>query len=480
MKLLYGAALTSSLLYSVEVLAAASSATLQTPAPQQLTSPLIASKLEKTASKLNSPPTYPQWTYLSGNGSWQYFPAATWTSGFFPATLYLMNTRKSELCTGDNSTGQADWLTAAENWMQGLDPVANPNAGLFGVRHDVGFLAFGWFEALRLNPNNKQAKDAINAYANALASRFNPIVGCTMSWDPTPDDPEAFRVIIDNMMNLEVRLFFPAISMRTKPPQALDHIVQTYRELDALRYSYQARQHDYDSTYHVVNYNRTTGAVRYQRTAQGYADNSTWTRGQSWGIHGYATMYNYTGDSNYWVTSRRLAEYYLSRLPESGVPPWDFDAPAVPERPSDTSSATIAASGMLMLSRFEQAASNTTGADYWANAAVRLLASTTSLAWREELNWDSLLSNGTVNNPGKPPNNNTGIVYGDYYYVKSGNELLSQGLLNCSNGQAPAASSPAALPGPVPSSNAASKKERSSMWSWLLLGGLAAHLMGGA
>ena len=32
----------------------------------------------------------------------------------------------------------------------------------------------------------------------------------------------------------------------------------------------------------------------------------------------------------------------------------------------------IAASGMLMLSRFERRVSNTTGANYWANAAVRV------------------------------------------------------------------------------------------------------------
>ncbi|KAG8721611.1 hypothetical protein FRC08_011801 [Ceratobasidium sp. 394] len=472
MKFLWSAALTTSWLYSADVLAAAASngVTLQNPPPQQLTSPLIATKLEKTASKLGSPPTYPQWTYLVGNGSWQYFPAATWTSGFFPASLYLMNTRKSELCKGDGSTGQVDWLAGAEKWMQGLDPVANPNAGLFGVRHDVGFLSFGWFEALRLNPNNKQAKDAINAYATALASRFNPIVGCTMSWDPTTDDPQAFRVIIDNMMNLELLI----VSSKLTGNATLYDIATSHANKTMVNHI----RPDY-STYHVVNYNRTTGAVRYQRTAQGYADNSTWTRGQSWAIHGYATMYNYTNDLNYWITSRRLAEYYLSRLPESGVPPWDFDAPAVAGRPSDTSSATIAASGMLMLSRFEQAVSNATGADYWANAAVRLLTATTSLAWREEPNWDSLLSNGTVNNPAKPPNNNTGIVYGDYYYIRSGNELLSQGLMNCSNGQVPTTTAPATLPGSS-SSNAASGIERALNWSWLLSGGLAVHLMGSA
>lgn len=42
------------------------------------------------------------------------------------------------------------------------------------------------------------------------------------------------------------------------------------------------------STWHVVHYNSTTGAVIEKVTSQGYADWSTWTRGQSWAISGYA------------------------------------------------------------------------------------------------------------------------------------------------------------------------------------------------
>ncbi|KAH7344841.1 d-4,5 unsaturated-glucuronyl hydrolase-like protein [Rhizoctonia solani] len=441
---------------------AASGVSLESIPPSQLISPLIASKLASTAGTLssNGPPTYPQWTYLSGNGTWEYFPAAKWTSGFLPASFYLMNTRKTVLCKNDNETGSTDWLETAQNWMQGLDPIANPNAGLFdGVRHDVGFLSFGWIEALALNANDEKAKSAINAYATYLASRFNPNVGCTMSWDPLSSDPTQFRVIIDNMMNLELLIVSSKLTGNsTLYNMATSHANKTM--VNHLRPD--------ASTYHVVNYNRTTGAVVWQRTAQGYADNSTWTRGQAWGIHGFATMYNYTGDINYWVTSRRLAEYYLSRLPESGVPPWDFDAPAVPGRPSDTSSATIAASGMLMLSRFEQSSSNATGANYWANAAIRLLSSTTSLAWREEANWQSLLSNGTVNNPANPPNNNTGIIYGDYYYIKAGNELLGQGLMNCSNGQIAAPATPTNPSSPQTNSGTALP---SAFWTLVGLGG---------
>ncbi|QRV91455.1 glycoside hydrolase family 88 protein [Ceratobasidium sp. AG-Ba] len=466
MKFPWSPALTAAWLSTISALAGVTNgAKLLNPPPQQLVSPLIATKLEKIALKLSSPPTYPQWTYLSGNGSWEYFPAAKWTSGFFPASLYLMNTRKNELCKGDNSTGLTDWLSDAQTWMQGLDPVANPEAGLFSVRHDVGFLAFGWIEALKLNPNNEQAKAAINAYANALASRFNRIVGCTLSWDPTTAEPQAFQHTACMLKGPKLLIVSSKLTgNRTLYDIATSHANKTM--VNHIRPNY--------STYHVVNYDRNTGAVIWQRTAQGYADNRLRTRGQAWGIHGYATMYNYTNDANYWVTSRRLAEYYLSRLPESGVPPWDFDAPAVAGRPSDTSSATIAASAMLMLSRFEQAASNSTGAEFWANAAVRLLSSTTALAWRTESNWDSLLSNGTVNNPANPPNNNTGIVYGDYYYIRAGNELLSQGLMNCSNGQAPTDSNSGALPGGSSSNGAASLALSGLL---LILSGLMACLM---
>jgi hypothetical protein len=54
--------------------------------------------------------------------------------------------------------------------------------------------------------------------------------------------------------------------------------------------------------------------------------------------------------------------------------------------------------------------SNGTGAALWQNAAVNLLNAVTALAWKPS--WQSLLSNGTVNNPANPPNNLTGIVYG--------------------------------------------------------------------
>jgi hypothetical protein len=42
------------------------------------------------------------------------------------------------------------------------------------------------------------------------------------------------------------------------------------------------------STWHVVDYDETTGRVIRKRTAQGYSDSSTWARGQAWALYGFA------------------------------------------------------------------------------------------------------------------------------------------------------------------------------------------------
>jgi len=179
-----------------------------------------------------------------------------------------------------------------------------------------------------------------------------------------------------------------------------------------------------------VHYNSSSGAMVSQVTSQGYADNSTWSRGQSWGIYGFANMYKHTGDPSYLLTSRRMATYFLNNLPADGVVPWDFNAPLLPApRPADSSAATITANALLLLSQQEMSLNppNVTGSQIWTDLAIQVLSNITTLAWRPE--WQSLLSNGTVNWP--QGNLLTGIVYGDYYYLRAGNQLIDMGLTTC-------------------------------------------------
>ena len=61
----------------------------------------------------------------------------------------------------------------------------------------------------RRHPNNDTATEIIKGFSNILANRFDWTVGCTRSWDSSGTN---FQVIIDNMMNLDVRPRFSSAS----------------------------------------------------------------------------------------------------------------------------------------------------------------------------------------------------------------------------------------------------------------------------
>ncbi|KAK0227953.1 glycoside hydrolase family 88 protein [Armillaria fumosa] len=373
----------------------------------ELYSSLIPSKVLATANKLNN--QFPQYTDSTA-GAWQLFSADTWTSGFFPATLYALESRKA-LCgaTSANGLNVVDWADLGRKTGAGLAALTTKNS----VGHDVGFLSFPYVDELSINPSNATAAAIVNGFATYLAGRFNPTVGCTRSWDST--NPTDFVVIIDNMMNLNVLM----VSAQLTGNSTLKNIAISHADTTMKNHI-----RDDGSTWHVVQYTTTTGAVTDKRTSQGYSDSSTWSRGQAWAVYGYANMYNWTGDNNYLLTARRLATYFLNTLPSDGIVSWDFNAP-VENRPADSSAATIVATGLLLLAKVETDILNRVK---WRTAAINILNDITSLAW--DPSWESLLANGTVN---KPANNYlTGTVYGDYYYIVAGNELISMGLAKCS------------------------------------------------
>ena len=52
------------------------------------------------------------------------------------------------------------------------------------------------------------------------------------------------------------------------------------------------------------------------------------------------------------ATAKRLARYFVDRMPEDHVVYWDFDVPATPETKRDSSASAIAAAGMLEIAGF--------------------------------------------------------------------------------------------------------------------------------
>lgn len=378
--------------------------------PAELFSPLVAQKVLKTAQAFPNPAQYPQFTDRTV-GNWLLFSPDTWTSGFFPSTLYALYER-TKLCSSGAGDG-AQWLDLARTWATGEIPLEIKT----GVGHDVGFLSYPFMDELTVNPENETAIEAVNAFANHLAARFDPTVGCTRSWDSA--DPTDFQVIIDNMMNLEVLFASEKLTgNHTLRDIAISHADKTMAN----------HVRPDGGTFHVVEYNTTTGAVISRHTAQGYADNSTWSRGEAWALYGFANMFRHTRKADYIQTARQVATYFLTNTPDDGVIPWDFNAPLVPApRPADSSAAMIAANALFLLADQEFSLLNISGSRYYTNAAIKILGDNTNLAWAPS--WQSLLANGTVNNPVQ--NNLTGIVYGDYFFVKAGNELVGRGIVQC-------------------------------------------------
>ncbi|CAF4819278.1 unnamed protein product [Rotaria sp. Silwood1] len=287
-----------------------------------------------------------------------------------------------------------------------LTPVAN-----ITDTHDVGFVimsSFGHGYHLLKLPEYLQI---IITAAASLSTRYSPLVRCTRSWD----SKEGFLVIIDNMMNLE--LLFEASNQTNN---------QTWYNMawqHANRTMYEHFRPD-NSTYHVVEYNETDGSVIRKYTAQGYADWSTWSRGQAWAVHGFTIAYRYTKYQPFLDKAIGAANYFLSHLPSSIdlIPYWDFDAPhnsSLKYQARDTSAAAIFASGLVELSQYVTIPKTK---DYFLSSAksiVDQLASPTYLILgNKDYVLRAIIANGTQGPyPEKPYD--VATVFGDYYLTQT-------------------------------------------------------------
>jgi unsaturated chondroitin disaccharide hydrolase len=179
-----------------------------------------------------------------------------------------------------------------------------------------------------------------------------------------------------------------------------------------------------NSTYHMIEYNETDGSVIRKYTAQGYADWSTWSRGQAWGTYGFTMAYRYTKYQPFLDKAIAAANYFLSRLPSATdlIPYWDFDSPfnsTIPYQPRDTSAAAILASGLIELSEYVMDSDLKTR---YLNSSKAIIAQLSTpkylLNGNKDYKLPALLANGTHGPyPSKPYD--VALSFGDYYFVEA-------------------------------------------------------------
>lgn len=310
-----------------------------------------------------------------------------WCSGFFPGSLWAVYEY-----TGDESFKEMAHRNTVK--LEGL--VSRK------TDHDIGFQLFSSFgNALRVT-EDAYYLTMLELGGRRLASRFNPKVGCLRSWG---DDSEpTFRVIIDNMMNLEILV-------------ALSHFDSTYDVLDIAESHADVtmKNHFRDdmSTWHLVEYDPVTGEVLKKKTVQGYSDDSMWARGEAWALYGYTMMYRVDNESRYRRQAEKIASLLLKKLPSDGIPYWDFDCPDIPGTYKDASAAAIMASAFMQLYLL------TDKKEYFdiAEKQIRTLASPEYLSAPGE-NHGFLLKHCVGNLPGHSEVD-VPLTYADYYFLEA-------------------------------------------------------------
>ena len=318
---------------------------------------------------------------------------AQWTAGFFPGTLWLLYEYSG-----------CDKVKAAAVDMTRRMESEQYNTGT----HDIGFMMNCSYGQMRRFLPSAQCDSVLVNSARSLCTRFSPEVGCIRSWNSATDSTE-FIVIIDNMMNLELlENAYSITGDKRFEDVAVSHANTTMK--NHFRPDY--------SSYHRVDYDSVTGSVRTRRTAQGYADESSWARGQGWAVYGYTSMYRLTGDAAYLSQAENIARYILAdgSLPSDGVVLWDFSIPDAAAAPRDASAAAVISSAFLELSSY--VADEALCASL-RSYALKALCSLTGPAYRAALgdNECFLLKHSTINLP--KGNFDTAVVYADYYYIEA-------------------------------------------------------------
>jgi hypothetical protein len=259
----------------------------------------------------------------------------------------------------------------------------------------------------KISPEEKYKQILLNS-ARSLSTRFNPKVGCIRSWGRS-DDASEFKVIIDNMMNLELLMW----ATKQTGDSSFYQIAVTHANTTMKNHF----RPDY-SSYHVVIYDPQTGNVIKKQTAQGAADSSAWARGQSWGLYGYTMMYRETKDPKYLEQANNIAEFILNNptLPADKVPYWDYDAPGIPNAKRDASSAAIMASALIELSTYTNGALS----KKYLNTASEILRSLASPEYTASYGTEGgFLLKHSVGNMNADADVDVPLPYAGYYYLEA-------------------------------------------------------------
>ncbi len=340
----------------------------------------------------------------NSTGLWNVVGASDWTSGFLGGQMWQLY----------NATGATYWSGKATAWT-------TPLAGQATARtEDLYFRLMTTYLPLYQQTGNAAYRQVLLDAAASKNTQWNETVGAfETTWrKSTSGNPAAnYGVLMDQTTDMLLMLW-----------AAKETNNQTYYDR-AVRHTRNVVNHLLRSdggSYQFGYFDKNTGAFIDGETSQGYANESTWARGQAWAIFALTAVARETGLSDIQAGAQKAADWYIGHLPSDSVPYWDFDMPITASTYRDSSAAAIAASGLLDLCTLVTAPADQTKYRSAATAALTALSSSAYLAQGSISH--GVLLHGAQNVPNVPVGNDVSLSFGDYFFLQAINRYKSLGL----------------------------------------------------
>lgn len=329
-----------------------------------------------------------------------------WTNGFWTGEIWLAY----EKCLRDKDEENA--LKLLKSAVTQVDSFLYRIENKISVdHHDMGFLYTPSCVASYKLTGDEIGKKAAILAADQLLTRYHPVGEFLQAWGPM-DQPENYRLIIDCLLNLPLLYWASEETGDRKYRDIAEKHIHT-AVANVIR--------EDASTWHTFFFNMETGAPDHGATCQGYRDGSAWARGQAWGVYGMAAAYRYTKEETYIDKFVRVTDYFLDHLPKDLVPFWDLEFNDGDDQPRDSSSALIAACGMLEMAKYLDEEKAKT----YISVAKKLVKSVyDNYAVKDAKESNGLVLHSTYSNH-SPYNtcNHYGVdecnIWGDYYYMEA-------------------------------------------------------------
>lgn len=253
-----------------------------------------------------------------------------WTDGFWTGLLWLAY----------EYTGEDKYKELANKNVLSFKNRVDNNIQL--DHHDLGFLySLSCVSAYKLTGSYIAREASIKA-ADKLISRFQEKGKFIQAWGEL-GNKEHYRFIIDCMLNI------PLLYWATE--ETGDKKYRTIAEKHFMT-SCENVIRDDGSAFHTFYMDPLSGEPIKGVTRQGYSDDSSWARGQAWGIYGIALNYRNTKNTNVFNLYKGMTNYFLNRLPKDNVCYWDLIFNDGNGHVKDSSAATIAVCGMHEMNKY--------------------------------------------------------------------------------------------------------------------------------